>query len=62
MDSTDWLRNANLDKYSGMWIAVCRNKLIAKDTDLSRVLNKIDSYKGRPTLMKVPTKNQILIL
>ena len=62
-NNSKWFKNTNLNNYSGMWIAVCNNKLIAKSENPSLVLKKArDCTEYMPTIMKVPKKNQISIL
>tara|TARA_Y100000310_G_C20516380_1_gene731401 strand:+ start:644 stop:844 length:201 start_codon:yes stop_codon:yes gene_type:complete len=62
MDGT-WFNSDNLDKHSGKWVAVSGNRLIAESKEPASVIRKAKECKdSRPTIMKVPKKNQISIL
>jgi hypothetical protein len=58
-----WFNAKNLTKYSGFWVAISDNKLIAKDSNPEKLIQKIKGYKdGNPTVMRIPKKNEISIL
>ena len=54
----------NLDSYSGKWIAVCENGVVASGDDAGEVMREAKKRcKGKvSTLTKIPNKNQVLIL
>ncbi|MBI4439515.1 hypothetical protein HY638_00925 [Candidatus Woesearchaeota archaeon] len=56
-----FLMKGNFDKYSGEWIAVSENKIVAVGKSASEVIDKAKNIRKR-TIMKIPNKRQILLL
>lgn len=53
----------DLSKYAGQWIAVAKNRVVAKGGSASEVIAKADKVtKKKSTIMRVPKDNQILLL
>jgi len=53
----------DLGKYAGEWIAVSGNKVIANGGSATEVLEKATGKsKDKPTIMRVPEDNQVLLL
>ena len=51
-----WLVMQGLSKYSGQWVAVLDKEIIARDTSLKAVLNKVTELKLKmiPLYLQVP--------
>lgn len=63
-EAFDYFKNQDLTNYSGEWIAICDNKVVAHDKDLQVVIKegqKKCSHKS-PTYTKIPDKNAALVL
>lgn len=51
-------------KYSGEWVAICQNKIVANNSDLTKVIQE-SSKKCRdkkPMFAKIPEKNIAMVL
>ena len=59
----NFFMQSDLSKYAGEWIAVLGNKVIANGKSASEVLKESSSKsKEKPTIMRVPEDNQVLLL
>lgn len=54
----EWFIEANLDKYTGKWVAIDNKKVLESDTKLDALLKKIkEKYpKSRPLIGKITNK------
>ena len=58
-----FLKNDDLSKYSGEWIAICNQEIIFHNIDGEKVMKaSLKRCKERPLFIKVPTQNQAMIL
>ena len=59
----NFIMNADLSKYSGSWVAVSGNKVVATGVSASEVLTKAKKASSKKsTIMRIPEKKQILLL
>ena len=56
--SYEYFIEADLDKYTGEWVAICDNKIVAHGKDIKKVFKESqEKCKGKkPLLSKVPSK------
>lgn len=59
----NFLISGNFEKYEGDWIAVSENRVIANGGSASEVMSESrKKTEKKTTIMKVPSKKQILLL
>jgi hypothetical protein len=59
----NFLVNQDLNRYAGEWIAVSGNKVVANGESATEVLDKASiKSKEKPTIMRVPEGDQVLLL
>jgi len=59
----NFILSRDLSKYSGDWIAVANNKIVATGESASEVMSKSKKKtKKRTTIMRVPEKNTLMLL
>ena len=62
-DNFSYILNSKLSRYAGEWIAVAENKVIARATSASEVIDKAEKKTtAKKTIMKVPHKGVVLLL
>ncbi len=51
-------------KYSGEWVAIYQNKIVANNSDLAKVIKESSKRCGdkKPLFTKIPEKNMAMIL
>ncbi len=47
----------HLDKYAGCWVAISRQKVIAHQNTLEKLMKKVKKSKLRPSVLFVPEKS-----
>ena len=47
-------------KYSGQWVIICDNKIIAHNKDLTKIHDEINKCKKAPTITKIPAEGQLI--
>ena len=62
----DFFLEADLSRYSGQWIAISGNRVIASDFNSEAVIEKVNELCKEkteiPLFAKVPEQDQVLIL
>ena len=62
-ENFNYIVNGNFNKYAGQWIAVSGNKVVANAGSASEVIDEAKKKtKDKSTIMKVPEKDQVLLL
>jgi len=46
--------------YSGQWVVICDNKIIANNKDLTKISKEINQCKKAPTITKIPAEGQLI--
>jgi hypothetical protein len=50
----------NLSNYLGQWVVICGDKLIAHNSDLTKIKKEIAQCKTSPTVAKIPKKETLI--
>ncbi len=62
----DFFLEADLSRYSGQWVAISGNQVIANDLKSEVVINRANEIckekREIPLFAKIPEKDQVLIL
>ena len=56
MKKSTTLPEIDYSRYSGQWIVVCENKIIAHNKQLDKLNDQIKKCKRSPTIAKIPKK------
>lgn len=54
------MKKVDFSKFTGEWVVVCNNKIVAHDKKLTNLEKEISNCKSTPTIHKIP-KNKVLI-
>ncbi|MFH1589724.1 MAG: DUF5678 domain-containing protein [archaeon] len=47
-------------EYSGQWVVISNNKIIAHNKNLTKINNFINKCKSAPTITKIPGEGQLI--
>lgn len=62
-DNFNFFTSYDFTSYAGEWVAVSGNKIIARGETATEVVQKAENKtKERTSIMKVPNKDEVLIL
>lgn len=63
MNNYDWYSDKDLSEYSGKWIAIINQKVVASNDDLDKLTSEVSEIcsLNMISFVKVPNKSEALI-